>query len=109
MSFSAICTRTKGRGSSPPRSNLSTRTINPQFAGSVCGESCFTVAPVCNRRYSEGRTLLPLLFLVLTVVTSPVLLAGQRNAAGAPPISYRVTFPAPEHHWMQVEVTFSRL
>jgi len=26
-----------------------------------------------------------------------------------PPISYRVTFPEPEHHWMQVEVTFSGL
>jgi predicted metalloprotease with PDZ domain len=26
-----------------------------------------------------------------------------------PPTTYRVTFPEPEHHWMQVEVTFSGL
>ena len=39
--------------------------------------------------------------------------AGQSVAAKvAPPaaaVSYRVTFPEPEHHWMQVEVTFSGL
>lgn len=29
--------------------------------------------------------------------------------ASASPVSYRVTFPEPHHHWMQVEVTFSGL
>ena len=26
--------------------------------------------------------------------------------AGAPPVSYRISFPEPEHHWAQVEVVF---
>src|SRR5262245_33310553 len=30
-------------------------------------------------------------------------------AHGVSPIAYRVTFPAPEHHWMQVEASFSDL
>jgi predicted metalloprotease with PDZ domain len=30
-------------------------------------------------------------------------------AAQPPPIEYRVSFPAAEHHWAQVEVTFPRL
>src|SRR5205085_11416385 len=31
------------------------------------------------------------------------------GAAATSSIVYRVTFPEPEHHWMQVEVTFSKL
>ena len=30
-------------------------------------------------------------------------------AVAQEPVSYRLTFPAPEHHWMQVEATFSGL
>src|SRR5215471_10807650 len=60
-------------------------------------------------RTSAGAVLL--LFFVLA--TSPALLAGPRqvpaSSASAEPIAYRVTFPAPEHHWMQVEVTLSKL
>src|SRR4029077_1054879 len=33
--------------------------------------------------------------------------APSASLPGSVPISYRVTFPEPEHHWMQVEVTIS--
>src|SRR5215472_7365678 len=58
------------------------------------------------------RRLLTPLLLVLAVTTLPVLLEGRRQTTAAvsnAPISYRVTFPAPEHHWMQVEASFSKL
>lgn len=35
--------------------------------------------------------------------------ARQATPAAAAPITYRVTFPEPEHHWMQVEMTVTRL
>lgn len=35
--------------------------------------------------------------------------ASRPAAQTAAPVSYRVTFPEPHHHWMQVEVTFSGL
>src|SRR5262245_65762165 len=31
------------------------------------------------------------------------------GAHGVSPIAYRLTFPAPEHHWMQVEASFTDL
>ena len=34
------------------------------------------------------------------------LLFARRPSAAQTPIVYRVTFPEPEHHWLQVEVTF---
>ncbi len=42
---------------------------------------------------------------VLAVVV--LLLAG--SAAAQAPIEYRVSFPAPAHHWAQIEVSFSGL
>ncbi len=47
-------------------------------------------------------------FRVWIVVVGVVLLcaASLRAQAVEAPISYRVSFPAPEHRWMQVEVTF---
>jgi predicted metalloprotease with PDZ domain len=36
-----------------------------------------------------------------------LLVAGPAFAQA--PVTYRVTFPEPEHHWMQVEVTFAGL
>jgi len=36
-------------------------------------------------------------------------LAVAGPAFAQAPVTYRVTFPEPEHHWMQVEVTFSGL
>jgi predicted metalloprotease with PDZ domain len=46
----------------------------------------------------------------LSLIAVLVATAGTLFAQTAqPPIFYRVTFPEPEHHWMQVEVTFSRL
>jgi len=42
--------------------------------------------------------------------TRPAPAAATPTAARpAAPVTYRVTFPEPEHHWMQVEVTFSGL
>src|SRR5438067_1864855 len=50
------------------------------------------------------------LVLLLAFLTSPFLLEDRRqvpatDAAATSSIVYRVTFPEPEHHWMQVEVT----
>ncbi|MFP5380030.1 MAG: M61 family peptidase, partial [Vicinamibacteria bacterium] len=47
----------------------------------------------------------------MRVLTRPVLVAALWLAAALPafaqaPVEYRVSFPAPEHRWMQVEVTF---
>ena len=39
-----------------------------------------------------------------------LFLAGSvqgARLADQPPVQYRVSFPAPEHHYAQVEVTFS--
>jgi predicted metalloprotease with PDZ domain len=42
-------------------------------------------------------------FLILSMVTVPT------GAFAQMPIDYKVTFPEPEHHWLQVEVTFPQL
>jgi predicted metalloprotease with PDZ domain len=48
--------------------------------------------------------------LLAVAGTSPI---GARQTGPTPtaaaPITYRVTFPEPEHHWMQVEMTVSGL
>jgi predicted metalloprotease with PDZ domain len=44
----------------------------------------------------------------LSTVLALWLLATTTAAAQAP-VSYRLTFPAPEHHWLQVEATFPSL
>ena len=56
------------------------------------------------------RSVLSLVAL-LTVSLSAPMFARQTAAAQATvaPITYRVTFPEPEHHWMQVEMTVSGL
>ena len=54
------------------------------------------------------RSLLPALLFVLL----PLAQAGTPAIAQAPagrPVEYRLTFPEPEHRWMQVDVTFSDL
>src|SRR4051812_16067124 len=33
--------------------------------------------------------------------------ACARSALAQSPVEYRISFPAPEHHWMQVEVRFA--
>jgi hypothetical protein len=38
-----------------------------------------------------------------------VLLLVPSLAAAQAPVRYRLSFPAPEHRWMQVEVTFPEL
>lgn len=62
------------------------------------------------------RLLLITSLLVLGVVSTGAQQTRPAAPAAAPaparaaaPITYRVTFPEPEHHWMQVEVTFSGL
>ena len=35
-----------------------------------------------------------------------LVLAAGSHAAAQPPVQYRVSFPAPEHHYAQVEVIF---
>ncbi len=45
---------------------------------------------------------------LIVVVCAAIVVPLVIRAAGAP-TRYRFTFPAPEHHWMQVEATFSEL
>src|SRR5262245_6694731 len=49
------------------------------------------------------RLALPLILLIA------IFIVPARAQDSREPISYLVTFPEPEHHWMQVEVTFSIL
>jgi predicted metalloprotease with PDZ domain len=55
------------------------------------------------------RRIALLLVAVLAVSAPAPMLARQAAPAAASPITYRVTFPEPEHHWMQVEMTVSGL
>ena len=41
---------------------------------------------------------------LLTAVVGVLLLAGASSAAGQTPITYHLSFPALEHHEVQVEV-----
>src|SRR5690349_2465509 len=50
------------------------------------------------------RRMLP---AILFIIATAVAVAAQ--ARTQPPILYKVSFPEPEHHWMQVEITFSSL
>jgi len=56
------------------------------------------------------RSVLSLVALLAVSLSAPMF-ARQTPAAQATvaPITYRVTFPEPEHHWMQVEMTVSGL
>jgi predicted metalloprotease with PDZ domain len=47
--------------------------------------------------------------VVVLIVVLIVASFGSRSVVGASPINYRLTFPEPEHHWMQVEATFADL
>ena len=47
--------------------------------------------------------------LVVTCVVAALLApAAAAVAAAQAPVSYRVSFPSPEHHWMQVDATLRR-
>jgi predicted metalloprotease with PDZ domain len=46
---------------------------------------------------------------VFLAATASLLLGVAVPAFAQAPVAYRLTFPEPEHHWMQVEVTFSGL
>jgi predicted metalloprotease with PDZ domain len=45
----------------------------------------------------------------LCVALLLVLVAGSGTFQSASPIRYRLSFPEPQHHWMQVEVSFEEL
>ena len=48
--------------------------------------------------------------MVATAISIAAPMAAPKPAVTAPaPVTYRVTFPEPEHHWMQVEMTVSGL
>jgi len=47
--------------------------------------------------------------LAFAAVLSVVLLAGSRSFQAAGQVAYRFTFPEPQHHWMQVDASFSGL
>lgn len=47
-------------------------------------------------------------FLPWMIIIAAAASAWAQSPA-PPPVLYKVTFPEPEHHWMQVEMTFSRL
>src|SRR6516225_6910578 len=47
--------------------------------------------------------------LALIVGIVLVAVADGPSVRGAAPIRYRFTFPEPEHHWMQVEASFTEL
>ena len=53
------------------------------------------------------RMILLTLVVLAAVASAPV--QAQRAATAPAPITYRVTFPEPEHHWMQVEMTVTGL
>src|SRR5258708_33578002 len=50
------------------------------------------------------RRILPLIVLMISTA-----MAVAAQARTQPPILYKVSFPEPEHHWMQVEITFPNL
>jgi len=51
------------------------------------------------------RAVLGVMWMILAAAVPAAAQPAAPAAAGAP-IVYRVTFPEPEHHWLQVEVTF---
>ena len=55
------------------------------------------------------RRLLLSAVVVIAVSAAAPAVAQQPAVAAPAPISYRVMFPEPEHHWMQVEMTVSGL
>ena len=54
-----------------------------------------------------GTAIVATLAVVLSVSARPPAAALQ--TAPATPITYRISFPEPEHHWMQVEMTVKGL
>ena len=49
------------------------------------------------------------LFTCLLSAVVVVLITGPAAFAQSTPTTYRVTFPEPEHHWLQVEATYTGL
>jgi predicted metalloprotease with PDZ domain len=51
------------------------------------------------------RRIVPFAAAIIAAAAPLWVLAQSQT----PPILYKVTFPEPEHHWMQVEITFTNL
>jgi len=45
----------------------------------------------------------------ITLAIVFLLVVAPRGFHAAGPIAYRITVPEPEHHWMQVEASFTEL
>ena len=58
-------------------------------------------------RRSWGPNGVGLLVVAITLALSMV--PREARAQSGPAVSYRVTVPEPEHHWLQIEVTFPGL
>src|SRR4051794_12730547 len=77
------------------------------LAGAAILISCSRISRLKRRNM---RRLIPLIALGALVAAGFLPGSLPANAQGtAPPVSYKVTFPEAEHHWMQVEVTFTNL
>src|SRR5712692_6078154 len=79
------------------------------------GDDVAAIGPRCQAgRRSDGHDVLASggvnrrLFFVLVLVSSS-LFAGSSPFHAAAPIRYRLTFPEPQHRWMQVEASFTDL
>jgi predicted metalloprotease with PDZ domain len=56
----------------------------------------------------SARSILPVaLATSLAVITAATPVAQPSTASGHDVVQYRLSFPAPEHHWLQVEATFT--
>ena len=56
-----------------------------------------------QRRFLRGLLMRRLLHVAVLLLSCAVSSEGRQDL---PAIAYRVSFPAPEHHWLEVEVTF---
>src|SRR5262249_18390531 len=54
---------------------------------------------------SDGDVMMKCFLLLFVLIAAPLL----AQTPAAPPISYVVSFPEPEHQWVQVEVTWTGL
>src|SRR6187549_2932362 len=69
-------------------------------------------ASVQERRLFNMTRALSLSCIALLAATALAPLHPQArvaNQSGSPGVSYVVTFPEPEHHWLQVEMTVTGL
>ena len=61
-----------------------------------------------RRPLRVSRCILPLLAMAMVILCAPLAAQSPLRGSGSP-VHYRFTFPEPQHHWMQVEATFTDL